>query len=209
MNVEKDLQKVVDLVVEHLKIENFKDDIYIAGGAIRDLVNGKVPKDYDFYITNVTSAQAIKILVGKKYIFNVNGNLDTYINGYRINMVFTPEFCLKPQDLLKQFNFFQNMNFYHKGVLSLDGFVKSKELIVNPNSAYPLGTLMKIPRMVELGYTIDSAEMAFLLSKVLPLGIKSKEQFIANCPNMSGAFSINLPTEQELFNSSEIGQALS
>lgn len=212
MNIEKDLQEVLDMVVSNLKLNSVKDKIYIAGGCIRDMFNGVIPKDYDFYFTDNASAAFAKGVVSKQLLLNNNGNLDCWVLGKRINMIFTPEFNLPPEQLIEEFNFRQNMNFYFNGKLRRAVEVFNKELVVNRNGKYPLGTLMKIPRMQELGYTVSEADMAYLLGKVLPLNIKTQEEFVKACPNISGGLVIyasKLPTAEEYFAQTDLGQALS
>lgn len=212
MTIEKHLQKVLDTFISFFGLESISGDIYIAGGAIRDMLNKKDPKDYDIYFTNPTSAEFAKKLVTKKYFLNNNENLDSWVGGFRINAIFNEEFCVPPKLLIKEFNFHQNMNYYHNGLLFKDGSVSVTFLRINFESKYPLGTLMKIPRMVSLGYKIEECDYSRLLGQVLKLGIKSQEQFHNACPNISAGvvgYCTGLPTERELFDASEIGQALS
>lgn len=212
MTIEQQLQNVLDTFVSFFKLESIKDDIYIAGGAIRDLKNNRTPKDYDIYFTNPQSGAIAKKLVSKKYPLNTNGNLDSWLEGMRLNAIFNEEFCVKPQELIGEFNFHQNMNFYHKGQLYIDRFIYQNSLVLNKKAKYPLGVLMKLPRMMELGYCINESSMTSILGQVLKLGIKSQEQFHSACPNISAGivgYCTGLPTERELFEKSDLGQALS
>lgn len=64
-------QEVTD-ILEKFEKKNF--EIYIVGGAVRDLLMGKIPKDWDF-TTNATPEEILKILGKEAYYGNKFGTV--------------------------------------------------------------------------------------------------------------------------------------
>jgi hypothetical protein len=104
------------------------------------------------------------------------------------------------------------MNYFYQGVVKKHPSIQDKYLALNPLCKYPVGCMMKLPRMVELGYIISENLMAQLLGKCLPLGITTVEDFKKSCPSISQTASVawntGLPTAQQLFDKSDLGQTL-
>lgn len=208
------LQVVLHETVKFFQLNSVADDLYIAGGAIRDLERDKVPADYDIYVTNKASADIVRNVISRSYVTNMNGNFKIYLPplGVKLNIILNEEFNVSPEVLIHEFNFTCNQNFLHGDRLKLSNDIKYTELVLNPLCKYPLGCMVKVPRMLELGYTIDETFMMKLLGKVLPLNIQTQEEFKKACPNISGglvSYVTGLPTAEQYFNSTELGKSLS
>jgi hypothetical protein len=213
-NPTKQLTDVFNKFIKTYKLEVVKDDIYIAGGAIRDVFQGVRPKDYDIYACTAKAADAINNALKRRYPVNNNGNFDFWSDevGGKLNVIVNPEFIRPPEELIKEFNFTCNMNYFHRGVVRKHSDIGYKILNLNPGCKYPVGCLMKLPRMIELGYEVSELLMAQLLGKCLPLGIDTVEAFKKSCPGLSSSGGLShatgLPTAKELFDKSQLGEAL-
>jgi hypothetical protein len=213
MKTEQKLLSVLDSTIKHFKLESVANDLYIAGGAIRDLDRDLVPKDYDIYVTNKASAEVVKAALSKNWITNSNENFDIfpYDVGAKLNIILNEEFITSPEKLIKEFNFTCNQNYYHAGKLKKNMHIHHEELVLNPFCKYPLGCLVKIPRMVELGYKVKQELIMQLLGKVLPMNIQTREEFERACPNISGGLithATGLPNAKQYFDSTELGKSL-
>lgn len=213
-NVKTTLQKILSTLVTEYKLESVADDIYIAGGAIRDLLADKAPADFDIYIANKASADVVKKALSKVAFLNANGNYNYHDHKVhaKLNVILNEEFNVAPDKLILEFNFTCNTCYFHQGVLKMPPKSYDNVLVFNPTCKYPVGCFVKIPRMLQLGYVVNDELVMMLLGKVLPLGIKTQEEFVASCPNLSAGMASHytqLPTAKELFDASPLGESLS
>ena len=216
IQVEKRLKEAKDAFISNvIKDESFRDSVYLAGGCIRDLISGVEPKDWDLYCVDEATAVKLRRVLSKNISFNNNGNFDwlDYASNYRFNIICNKEFCVSPEDLIKEFNFTCNMNYFHDNKLVTKYLpdIMYKSLVFNRSSSYPLGCLVKLPRMQEIGYVVPEKEMFAMLGKVLILNIQTQEDFIKNCPNISNgvvAWQTRLPTAAEWFKTTGLGKEL-
>jgi hypothetical protein len=187
--------------------------VYFAGGCIRDSFHGVTPKDFDTYCVDaVTQAKVIKRLNKTYFVLNSVNNFDIWHKSFRFNIITNSEFNGLPFDIVNQFNFTVNQNWYNGDHLQVDSLqdIEAKQLLVCGSCRYPLGVMVKLPRMLELGYKIDEKQFMALLGKVLPLSIQSEEEFVRHCPALSTymIFATGLPTAEEYLKKTGLGSVL-
>jgi hypothetical protein len=188
--------------------------VYFAGGCIRDSFHGVTPKDFDVYCIDQATQGEVRSRLAKKHILsNSVHNFDIWFKNYKFNIITNSEFFGLPSDIIKQFNFTVNQNWYNGNHLEAANLrdIRDKHLIVCEACKYPLGVMVKLLRMLELGYKIDEKQFMALLGKVLPLNIQSKEEFVKHCPALSTymiGFATGLPSAKEYFNKTSLGKEL-
>jgi hypothetical protein len=188
--------------------------VYFAGGCIRDSFHGVAPKDFDVYcIDQATQAEVRNRLTKKHILSNSVYNFDIWHKSYKFNIIANSEFFGLPSDIVKQFNFTVNQNWYNGDRLEVGSLldIKYKTLTSPQFCKYPLGVMVKLPRMLELGYKITENEFMALLGKVLPLNIQSREDFTKHCPALSSymmGYATKLPTAEEYLKKTGLGSVL-
>jgi hypothetical protein len=188
--------------------------VYFAGGCIRDSFHGVAPKDFDVYCIDQATQAEVRNRLTKKYILsNSVYNFDIWYKSYKFNIIANSEFFGLPSDIVKQFNFSVNQNWFNGNHLEVGSLrdIADKNLFVCESCRYPLGVMVKLPRMLELGYKIDEKQFMALLGKVLPLNIQSKEEFVKHCPALSTymiGFATGLPTAEEYLKKTGLGSVL-
>ncbi|WP_240503997.1 hypothetical protein [Bacillus licheniformis] len=169
--------------------EEFKNKSYLAGGAIYSLYNNQIPKDYDFFLTDES-------LVKELRRFFDNGTLK-YKNGVKIGkykdetLVYTDnaisigmyqiitKWVGTPEDVIGEFDFKHNMYYYINGEIeTLVGweYLNDNKLKYNEKRARDIcGTIIRIKKFVERGFTITNHEVAKMLLKLHEVGFNERE----------------------------------
>lgn len=151
-----------------------KNSIYIAGGAVRDLVLGKQPKDYDtFFYNPIDRDMLIKWLKEHpKYIHRVtiNGNIECWRTYERVNYLiqFIAVRSDTPENLTNTFDFSINTGYYEptKDKLYIPESLKTKELKVMDDVLFPVNALLRLPRFLKQGYHISHGELVKLATLI-------------------------------------------
>ena len=145
------------VLIDNLTITNddFYDQVFLAGGAIRSLMLGEPVKDVDLWLPN-------KDLVGW---------LETHISGFissnAINFhsqgmeyqIITRN-TAPPEEMIDAFDFKMNQNYYSykddKLVIRHPESIRNMTLDVNPDCRNKIGTLARIAKFVARGYKLPS-----------------------------------------------------
>lgn len=191
--LELERQHLINLLPDELQ-QPFKDESYIAGGAIYSLYNTNTYKDIDLFIRTEELKQKLftyfKSLRGLQVKFY--GSETMYYGKYKgLNLVITNnaitigdhQIILKdygsPEKVVGQFDFKHNM-FYVEGdslkTLSDWQALEMKELIYNDERARDIvGTIMRVPKFLGRGMTINQKEMSKMLLKLHKEGFNEDE----------------------------------
>ena len=145
-------------------LKPYKQYLFIAGGSIRSLILDEPIKDVDIFITHESVIGNIKDLLLGRGLFSDNAiNLYMWSNSLGVVKVqiITTETGL-PQEVINQFDFTMNMNYYDISsnsiyVHSMEDIL-SKTLRVNKNCRNKLGTLARIVKFTKRGYELTSKE---------------------------------------------------
>ncbi|WP_236809728.1 hypothetical protein [Bacillus glycinifermentans] len=191
-NIKLDLEKAKKDFTNLLPLEyqeEFKNKSYLAGGAIYSLYNNQIPKDYDFFLTDES-------LVKELRRFFDNGTLK-YKNGVKIGkykgetLVYTDnaisigmyqiitKWVGDPEDVIEEFDFKHNMFYYKDDEIKtlVDwSYLEDNKLRYNEKRARDIcGTIIRIKKFVERGFTITNREVSKMLLKLHEVGFNDRE----------------------------------
>lgn len=139
-----------------------RSKLFIAGGCIRSMILEEEVKDVDIFCKDQITADAVKEMkLGYTTDNAVNLNIcDQNIYLYKVQIVTTE--VGSPIDIINQFDFTMNMNYYDFESNSIEVIhltdILAKNLKVNKNCRNKLGTLARIVKFVNRGYKLDSKE---------------------------------------------------
>ena len=160
---------------------NIKNNCYFAGGCIYSLYNNKKPKDYDIFCTNEETLKLIEDYF-KKYYTKFKHN-SIIIGKYHNKKLICTKYAISidqfqvirkfiglPKNVVKEFDFLHNMFYWHSNkiiTLSSWKYLKTNKLIFNEMRARDInGVLLRIPKFISRGMTINKKEHAKILRKV-------------------------------------------
>lgn len=154
-----------------------KNKTFIAGGAIRDLLNDRIPKDYDIYFVDKESAEKFEKLAWASFHRTSIGNFNhPTTKAQFITIVYGP-----PDEVVQEFDFTINTNYFCGDHLQINN--KSKDLFICDKVKYPFNALLRLSKFQEMGYKISQEEM-------IKLGIKiTKMKEITNNMELNEALA--------------------
>jgi hypothetical protein len=185
----------VELLPEEFR-KRFAEKCFIGGGAIFSLYNGEEPKDYDFFVTDRLLAcdihryfdldstlrykNGIKIGVYKGKTLIVTDNAVSFDNRLQI----ITRWVGTPKEVVGQFDFLHNMFYFQNGKVEalVDWkYLFEKKLYYNEERARDIcGTIIRVKKFVERGFTITNKEMSKMLLKLHEVGFNDRELEILN-----------------------------
>lgn len=205
--LETEKAKLIELLPSHLRKE-FKEEAYVSGGSIYSLYNDKPINDIDFFIETLGLKIALetyfkrveglvtvkkgkrKVKIGtyksRKLVVTDNaitiGNYQIILRDYGV-----------PKEVIKKFDFKHNMYYVknHKFYNEVEMFyLELDELRFNDDRARNMvGTLMRIPKFVEKGFTINQREVAKMLLRLNDVGFTEEEIQLLKDENSDITFS--------------------
>lgn len=132
-----------------------KTKTYFAGGAIRDLLKNREPKDYDLFFVDTESNNKFKELAKKEFSLmeTVIGNFNCKV-GTSVQVVTLVSGS--PDKVVSKFDFTINTGYY---VPQMDTLVKPTVIISNtlevlPNVMSPLQALLRVSKFESMGYEV-------------------------------------------------------
>lgn len=153
--------EVLELFPNHPLVVDFvNENGFIAGGLIRDLIRDKVPKDVDVYFKRELPLEIMNDLTANGWILSKNGNY------YKDKVQFITLLKGNPRDVVKQFDFTINNNFYDFSSKELYFETEDKTLTINDNLFAPMSALVRLNRFLSEGFTISDNELVFLALKI-------------------------------------------
>lgn len=185
--------------------EVFRESAYIAGGAVRDLIRGRMPKDYDIYFRTEDAMNTVTREVewesrSKMADFRVQSSDDiwrlTLIRNYTHERTKGQLITLMygaPEEVVQRFDFTVNTGWWCPLTGKLVYGDTRDALIYQMGGPYPLNALMRVPYLLEKGFTITKEEMVKIgvdISRMAP--IRTIEQLEAACVGCS--FSPSTPS---------------
>jgi len=135
-------------------------NMYIAGGCIRSVIEQESPKDIDIFFKKDVNVDEVKKFF-KLYhpeSFITENAISLNIDGIQYQLITT---CTgNPLDIINEFDFTMNMNFYDfetKHLFIQDKMaIFNKHLKINLKCRNKLGTLARIVKFTERGYKIPT-----------------------------------------------------
>ena len=205
-HLENEKEKLIELLPLHLQ-RPFTEESYVAGGSIYCAYNNKPINDIDIFVESLE----LKIALGF-YFKRVNGlkvkrygsqiiRIGTY-KGEKLvvtdNAITIGKYQIilkdygEPVDVVNRFDFKHNMyyiknhKFYSVAELS---YLDLEELRYNDERARDIcGTIMRIPKFVERGFSISHKELSKMLLKLHEVGFSDEELEILKGKTQSQTF---------------------
>lgn len=164
------IKKAVSDAIDNQGITNeallsqIRNNCYLAGGAIRDIVRGREPKDFDIYFTTEFGATLMESdLIRAGFIKSDIGTL------YKGNVQFITCVCGPASEVVDTFDFTINQG--HFGFLyeNLNPGCGGEDLIYVHKCRKPMAALIRVAKFIEQGYTISESELAKIGASIIQL----------------------------------------
>lgn len=143
---------------------------FFAGGAIRDMIRGEIPKDYDLFFIDEESVNKFKSLVKREFSLKETmiGNFNDRNSSVQVITLVSGS----PTDVVNSFDFTINQGYYipQMDVLSKGSTINILETC--PNVYTPLQALLRIEKFRKMGYDVPMETIVNLgvaISKLNPL----------------------------------------
>jgi len=182
----KDVSKeFLDMFPEEIQCK-FKDNFYFAGGCIYSLYNDKIPNDYDVFVyTDELKDYIISFFT--KYVteYKHGGICLGYYNGNKITKTkyaisignkfqIITKYVGLPQGVVGEFDFKHNMYYYKIHTNTIDyhasinlRYLTTEEMFFNNTRSRDLcGVILRLPKFIGRGMTINKKEIAKILTKL-------------------------------------------
>lgn len=202
--IESQHQKIKDHLndVGVLLLELYGKDLplhhaFFAGGCIRDIILEEPIKDYDIYFESQEDVDRVKkyfddqmtedfetlsSITNQKPHIKVTsaGNYNAYIK-YQDQWIIIQFITLVygiPSDVVRQFDFTINMNYFTfaSEELVVSTIPETKELIPGDNIYYPIHALCRVPKFLKRGYTISNYNLLKLAEAATGTKISNQEK---------------------------------
>lgn len=162
-----------------------RDKTYFAGGCIRDLNNGRIPRDYDlFFYEQDDCNKFIELSIKEVSLKKTKAGNANCKKGTAVQVItMVSEY---PEKLIKTFDFTINNGFY---CLRSDKLVVPKEkinLVINPEIYSPFNALLRVSKFVDMGYKISDKTL-FKLGLMLTK-FKNEEEAIDSLKGVSTSY---------------------
>lgn len=196
-------RQLINILPEYLQ-SDFEMESYIAGGSIYTMYHNYEFKDIDFcirtqelkdkllqYFKKVKGLK-MKLSDGHQMYYGKYDDQDLIITNNAISIgdyqIILKDFG-KPEDVIGQFDFQHNMFYIEndelKRLVPLST-LHGKKLIYNEGRARDIvGTIMRVPKFVSRGMTIDHRELAKILLKLNKVGFNEDELILLNSKMIS------------------------
>lgn len=171
-----------------------KNDVILAGGALRSIYCQSIDLENEYYQENITNdidiyfknSKNIKDLksdlesIGYYLDFETTNALTYRKEGYApIQLVILESHILKPSELIKKFDFsicsaaydFKSKKFYLNDFFEEDN--RKRKLRFNPNTEYPLCSLIRVNKYSKKKYTISNIEYLKIALSINNLNINT------------------------------------
>lgn len=151
---------------------------FIAGGAVRDLLIGVRPKDYDVFFkkhkdaieflktyTPYLESNKVNLICVTKNAVTVEFPKSNGAKGAKVQFITNPEFCKSPDETIKRFDFKCCMAYYDSkfnqiGIPSvfIRDQMKNKRLVFNPKCYRPVQSIRRMYKFRARGWKISSGQ---------------------------------------------------
>lgn len=172
MNLKDSIVKYTKVLFESAPfLLPYKDKLFIAGGCLRSIILGEQVKDLDIFCKDAQTATEIansgfgfKSDNALNFTIHIQGestgSFTQVIESIRVQIIHNQ--VGSPQEIINQFDFTMNMNYYdfETDFINVENIqdILSKTLRVNKHCRNKLGTLARIVKFVERGYKLHSKE---------------------------------------------------
>lgn len=173
-DVKVELDEISTFLVDKLGHVLPLENAFFAGGCIRDLMLGLVPKDYDIYFYNTADIEKMKAYFRSNRL-NVE---ETVMNNFNLTLQYKDQPVVfqfitlmsgTPESVVGAFDFTMNMNFYifSTEVIQVHADVGDLRLHPGTNILRPIHALCRVQKFVARGYSISHRELVALAEKAV------------------------------------------
>lgn len=193
-DIKTKLKEYIENMKNHIDLNDIKDKMFIAGGAISSLILGETPRDIDIFFEDLETAQYAL----SKYSFskNIIKNNDYYeIEDAHVNKVNeiskrafgigNYQFCITSignyQQVIDTFDFVHTKNVYSikddKLILNPDSLISisRKELYYSNNSKFPISSFFRALSKKKDGWNISQTELLKILFHIIDMNLKESD----------------------------------
>lgn len=200
----KSLYEEVFKLIPPFLLEEFKNNTYISGGCISDILSGRIPKDYDFFFTNEESAKKVSsyflacmkeedvdkssngkmfIYYGKRPIDCITQNAITLIDNKERIIQLVYNFYNKPEEMIKTFDFYHTMAYYEydkktKYIRPMLYYIETRIRYNDNTHISGISTLKRVIKLLRRGRAISENSLQAIYEKI------TKELNVDNIENI-------------------------
>lgn len=200
----KSLYEEVFKLIPPFLLEEFKNNTYISGGCISDILSGRTPKDYDFFFTNEESAKKVSsyflacmkkehidkstngkmfIYYGKRPIDCITQNAITLIDNKERIIQLVYNFYNEPEKMIKTFDFYHTMAYYEYGkktmyICPMTYYFDTRIYYNNNTHISGISTLKRVIKLLRRNRTIGENSLQVIYEKI------AKELNVDNIENI-------------------------
>lgn len=194
---EKLLSKIPTKVVKAAKANN----VWLAGGALTSLFTDSKINDYDLYFRNKYDCANFIQGIGSCAVLQLTKKSVTLSIGNFVLQCIWFKYFDSPEDIFNSFDFTINMAAYD---FSADEFVIDprfftdlaiRKLVINPGTAYPINTLLRVSKYENKGYTIDPVELLKLSVAISKKEIKTYGDLRVEMSGVYGETYLGIPED--------------
>lgn len=200
----KSLYEEVFKLIPPFLLEEFKNNTYISGGCISDILSGRTPKDYDFFFTNKESAKKVssyflacmkrehinKSTDGKAFICYckmpidcITQNAITLIDNKERIIQLVYNFYNEPEKMIKTFDFYHTMAYYEYGkktiyIYPMRYYLDTKLYYNNNTHISGISIIKRLIKLLRRNRTISENSLQVIYEKI------AKELSVDNIENI-------------------------
>jgi hypothetical protein len=172
--IEKKCNDIISTIVRQFMFLA-SNDIFIAGGAIRDLYCNQPVNDYDIYFKTKKLAKRftkdwVNFINYKQFsILAITKNAITLqlLSGEKVQFITRDVYCGRPDAVIDRFDFTNSMCYYHNNRLILTVKMRvacEKNLLVyNRECIFPINSIKRLVKFMYRGWGISKWEFVRLL----------------------------------------------
>jgi len=161
--------------------EFIQDNCFCAGGAVRDIVRGNTPKDYDLFFKTEESKDYFLANFSKRFVQTSIGNFNFK------DIQFITIYTGSPDSIINRFDWNVNQTYYDFKTKEMDRrFNRGTDLILNLDAEKLLSAMIRLPYLLSKGFTISQDQFLFCLSYLSSrVNLKSVEDVLGQHEWMS------------------------
>ena len=191
------LSKIPKKVIEAAKTNN----ALLAGGALTSLFTDSKINDYDLYFRNKYDCANFIQGIGSCAVLQLTKKSVTLSIDNCILQCIWFKYFDSSEDIFNSFDFTINMAAYD---FSADEFVIDvrfftdlaiRKLVINPGTAYPINTLLRVSKYENKGYTIDPVELLKLSVAISKKELKTYGDLRVEMSGVYGETYLGIPED--------------
>lgn len=191
------LSKIPKKVIEAAKTNN----ALLAGGALTSLFTDSKINDYDLYFRNKYDCANFIQGIGSCAVLQLTKKSVTLAIDNCVLQCIWFKYFDSSEDIFNSFDFTINMAAYD---FSADEFVIDvrfftdlaiRKLVINPGTAYPINTLLRVSKYENKGYTIDPVELLKLSVAISKKELKTYGDLRVEISGVYGETYLGIPED--------------